>query len=390
MKKSILCYFKHLAITVVVLLAVLIPFGLYHNASLSYGHNPLQLALDREGPYVFYKNDSILSVNYIRGNKDKGFFVQRKDYSIRDSIPGTCFFPLDSSFFNFMISQRIGIPPAVYNDDNRILAISDIESNYKTFRDFLIANEVIDNKLNWTFGKGHLVLLGDFVDRGSSTIQVLWFIYKLEQEASRKGGKVHFIIGNHELKNMHGDYMATDLKYTYIASILGKSQQNLYDSRSYLGKWLASKNVIESINGNLFVHGGLHTDLLKLNMSLKEVNNYLRKNYSIAPYPKAYKNKEEPLISTKTGLCWYRGYFKENLTQQEVEKPIQKYRAKVVVVGHALQSKVKSFYNGKVIGIDVKHPKDYSKNWPDHKSEGLLVEGNVYYRVLYNGERSSI
>jgi len=43
-----------------------------------------------------------------------------------------------------------------------------------------------------------------------------------------------------------------------------------------------------------------------------------------------------------------------------------------------------------VIGIDVKHPKDYHKNWPSKDSEGLLIEGNQYYRVFDNGEKEGL
>lgn len=390
MKKRILRYLKHLSLTILVLAAIAIPFGLYHGASLSYGDNPERLNLDGEGPYAFYKNDSTLTVKYIRGNKDDGFYIDQKDYPATDSIAAACFFPLDSSRFDFTIKTEFTSPPAIYNDGNKVLAISDIESGYRTFRDILINSKVIDKDLNWTFGKGHLVLLGDFVDRGFSTTQVLWFIYKLEQEAKQKGGSVHFIVGNHELKNMYGDYEAASLKYTFVASMLGKTQANLYDSGSVLGNWLASKNVIESINGNLFAHGGLHPDIVSLGMSLADINSFLRATYYTAPYPKANKQKTELLLSSKTGICWYRGYFKDDLSQDDVDKPLAMFKAEAIVVGHTLQSKVKRHFNGKVIGIDVKHPKDYHKNWPNQKSEGLLIENNTYYRVLSNGDREEI
>ncbi|WP_199688413.1 hypothetical protein [Pontibacter oryzae] len=80
MKKRILHYLKHLSLTILVLAAIAIPFGLYHGASLSYGDNPERLNLDREGPYAFYKNDSTLTVKYVRGNKDDGFYIDQKDY----------------------------------------------------------------------------------------------------------------------------------------------------------------------------------------------------------------------------------------------------------------------------------------------------------------------
>jgi hypothetical protein len=390
MKKRIIRYLKHIFLSFFVLAIIAIVFGLYHGASASYGHNSLRLAFDGEGPYVFYKNDSTLSVNYIKGNKDDGFYLKQENYAITESISATCFFPLDSSYFDFIIKTDFKTPETIYKDNNSVLAISDIESGYKTFRDFLISTKVIDENLNWTFGKGHLVLVGDFVDRGFSTTQVLWFIYKLEQEAKKQGGYVHFIIGNHELKNMYGDYEAASLKYTFVASILGKKQANLYDSNSVLGKWLASKNAIESINGNLFAHGGLHPDIIKLDMSLEDINTLLRASYYTAPYPKANKSETDLLLSSKTGICWYRGYFKDDLTQEEVDKPLDKFNAKAIIIGHTLQSKIKSHYNGRVIGIDVKHSNDYHKNWPNKRSEGLLISENTYYRVFDDGAKEKI
>lgn len=390
MKKRILRYVKHIVITFIVLSFIIISFGLYHGASLRYAENPLMMNWDKDGPYVFNKNDSILTVNYIRGNQDDGFYLDKKDYASDSKIPAYCYFPLDSTRFEFMISNNIEIPQNTYNDNSRILAISDIESGYRTFRDFLINNKVVDQKLNWTFGNGHLVLLGDFMDRDFSTTQVLWFIYKLEQEAKEKGGTVHFILGNHELKNMQGNFESTSPKYYHIASILKKRQTDLYSPDAFLGKWLSSKNTIEWINGVLFAHGGVHPDLAGYKTNLDEVNQIIRSNYYTPYYPRPEKNIEQLLISSHKGIAWYRGYFKDDLTQEKVELGLKKFNAKSIVVGHTLQSKVNRQYNGKVIGIDVKHPKDYSKSIPDQQSQGLLIEGNQYYRVLHNGKKKRI
>lgn len=179
MKNRILTYLKHILSTVLILGVIAIFFGLYHGASLHYGDHPLMYKIDNEGPYVFYKNDSILNVNYIKGNKKDGFYVDKEEYSLTSETILTCDFQIDSTSFDFALKSDIKIPKTEYNDGNPILAISDIEGGYKSFRDFLINNKVIDANLNWTFKKGHLVLVGDFVDRGWSVTQVLWFIYKL-------------------------------------------------------------------------------------------------------------------------------------------------------------------------------------------------------------------
>jgi hypothetical protein len=390
MKKRIVRYLKHIVSTLLILAVIAVLFGLYHGASLHYGDHPLMYKIDNEGPYVFYKNDSILNVNYIKGNKEDGFYVDKNEYSVASEISMTSYFQIDSTSFNFNIKLDIKIPKTTYSDGNPIIAISDIEGGYKSFRDFLINSKVIDADLNWKFGKGHLVLVGDFVDRGWSVTQVLWFIYKLEQDAEKHGGFVHFIIGNHELKNMQGNFDSSADKYLAVSRILEKKQSELYDPTSFLGKWLSSKNSIELINGNLFAHGGIHSDIADSNLSLDEINQTIRSNYYRAYYPKTKKTNEQLLTSNKTGICWYRGYFKDDLTQEEVERGLDIFNAKAVIVGHTLQSKVNKTFNGKVIGIDVHHPKDYHKNWPNGKSEGLLVKGDSYYRLFANGDKKEL
>lgn len=385
MKKRILRYLKHIALTVIIPVPFLIAFGLYHGASYHYGDNPLALQWNNEGPYVFYTNDSTINVCYIKGNPENGFTTSTKIIYTNSTDSVTCYYPLDSTEFQAPIRASFKIPKSIYQDDGQILAISDIESNYKALRDFLIHSKVINKNLEWTFGNGHLVLLGDFVDRGYFTTQVLWFIYKLERAAEKAGGFVHYIIGNHELKMMHGDYHSTSPKYYHVAAILGKKQTELYDNQSFVGRWMTSKNAMEMINGNLFVHGGIHPDLAKSDLRLEEINELIRSNYYHAFSVRSAKTPEQFIISDRTGPCWYRGYFRENLTQQQVQAGLDKFNAKAVVVGHTLQSEVTKAFEGKVFGIDVKHPSDDRIDWPAGTSEGLLIDCDAYYRVFDTG-----
>jgi len=391
MKKRIIRYVKHITATVIFLFFVGVAALLYLNGTFNYGQSPLTYTVHQEGPYVFYENDSILHVNYVQGNKDDGFYVATQSYNFKKEAPlASCLFQIDSTRFEFALHAEFDPPKSSYNDGNPVLAISDIESGYRTFRDFLITNNVIDQEMNWTFGKGHLVLVGDFVDRGFSTTQVLWFIYKLEQEAKKQGGFVHFILGNHELYNMQGQYKSAEKKYYAVASILGKNELDLYSKNSFIGRWMASKNTIERINGTLFAHGGIHPDIADTNLTLDQINQINRANYYKAYFPKPEKNSSQLVLSNKTGICWYRGYFKEDLSQEEVEKGVHKFNANAIVVGHTIQSSVKKLYRGIVYAIDVKHPKDYIKSWPNRKSEGLLITKGKYYRVLHKGEKKEL
>lgn len=76
----------------------------------------------------------------------------------------SCYFNLDSILFNFIVEVDLKIFESSYEDVYKILVILDIESGYWIFRDFFIYYKVIDEKLDWIFGEGYLVFLGDFVD----------------------------------------------------------------------------------------------------------------------------------------------------------------------------------------------------------------------------------
>ncbi|MFA0963941.1 metallophosphoesterase [Roseivirga sp. BDSF3-8] len=383
MKKRVLRYLKHLGLTVLLLLFILITLGLSIDASIHYWDNETGYHVNHDGPYIFYKNDSTLSVNYLAGNREQGFYTESNEVAADADYQATCFFPLDSTRFSFRLQSTFNHPPVSYDDGEAIFAVSDIESGYKAFRDILISAGVIDRELQWAFGRGHLVLLGDFVDRGYSTTQVLWFIYKLEQDARAAGGKVHFIIGNHELKNMHGDYYAAETKYFNAATLLGRQQHDLYSPQSLIGRWMSSKNTVERINGILFTHGGLHPDLVNYKyLDLQKINDLIRKNYYQRYYPQPGAGAEQFLTSNETGPCWYRGYFKDDLEQEQIDAVLQKFGGSAIVVGHTLQGQVTTYYNEKVMAIDVKHPKDYQYYWPAGHSEGLMIEKETYYRLL--------
>lgn len=387
--KLIITNLKHFIVTFTLLVCIVVGVAVSYGVDADYGDNPLAYKVGNEGPHIFFEGDQVI-VNYIRGGRADGFYTEKQRYPIGSSFTANVHFTLENSVFEFQVSPKIEIPEVVYDDDEPILAVSDIESGFKTFRDFLIANKVINSKLEWTFGKGHLVLVGDFVDRGFSTTQVLWFIYKLEQSARDQGGNVHFILGNHEIKNLQGNFQKAAFKYFHIASVMGKQQYELFSINSLIGRWLASKNTMELINGYLFVHGGIHPKLAKTDYSLQEINQIVRKNYRQAYFPEPDEDNEALLLSNRTGPSWYRGYFEANLSQEEVEQGLDKFNAKAVVVGHQPQWKVNKLYEGKVFAIDVKHPRDYRGSFPPRSSEGLLIRDGKLYRVLDDGSNERL
>src|SRR5690606_26813286 len=139
-------------------------------------------------------------------------------------------------------------------------------------KDLLTGNGVVDEKLNWIYGNGHLVLVGDFVDRGTEVTQCLWLIYKLEQEALQSGGKVHYILGNHEVLNFHGDARYVTGKYLEFIRRRKMLYAQLFAPDTELGKWMRSKNTIEQIGDILFVHGGIGPEVAEKGYTVPQMN----------------------------------------------------------------------------------------------------------------------
>jgi len=386
MGRLILHNLKHFFITFILLLCLLIIFGLHIGADAHFNTNRLAFQVAGEGPHLFH-DGTYWQAHILRGDRDQGFYAEQFQLEDKQDISLPVYFALDDQTFEVTINQDIVTPPVSYSDGQPILAISDIEGNFKAFRDFLITHQVIDEQLNWTFARGHLVLVGDFVDRGNSVTQVLWLIYHLEQQARDHGGQVHYIIGNHEIKNLQANFRSATEKYHHIAAMLGKSQHQLFDHQAFLGRWLASKNSLERINGVLFTHGGIHPDVADLNLSLQTVNQVIRDQYRTAHFTRKHPGDHDLLTSSRTGPAWYRGYFKDDLTQAEVELGLNAFAAQAVVVGHTLQSEVSQLYRGKVYAIDVKHPLDYTFSLPFRSSEGLLIQDQRFYRLLEDGSQ---
>ena len=284
------------------------------------------------------------------------------------------------SHISLKVRQDIINEPCVYNKPPKILAVSDIEGNFVPFLKLLLANKVIDRYLRWTFGDGHLVIVGDCFDRGEEVMECLWLIYYLEERARKAGGYVHFLLGNHEIMNLNGDWRYIHPKYAQSSNIPFTA---LYNGNYELWHWLCSKNVMEKIGDILFVHAGVSPELLQLNLSVSEINHRIRPFYN-----KGNQSFDDPLLSTvfngTNSPFWYRGYYvsENGVSEEVIDATLKYFGVKTIVTGHTVVSQVTSYYNGKVINIDTDHAAG--------QSEGLLIRKSRFYRVRYKMKRERI
>ncbi|WP_316767702.1 metallophosphoesterase [Pedobacter frigiditerrae] len=342
-----------------------------------------------DGPYIYgdtiYVVDENSKLQQYKLNGSKNFTVN----TLCKELPK----------FNVTLRETIVGEAQQHDMPSKLIAISDIEGNFAGFYSFLVANNVIDKDANWIFGNGHLVLNGDFIDRGNEVAQVLWLIYHLENQASKHGGKVHYILGNHEIMNMYGDVSYNDFKYIEVAKRISKQAdwdkalRRLYTAESVLGKWLRCKNIIEKIGGNIFVHGGLNSYHLKNRYTISELNAIAKHYYGVYPTEKSVRNeRDRNLISSINSPFWdrrlnfewkYKIMFKLNgidakaTTQNELDNILKFYDASRIIIGHSVVDDISTGYNNKVIKIDLKHGDEISSG----KTKGLLVEKNAYYKI---------
>jgi len=205
-----------------------------------------------------------------------------------------------------------------FSDVERIVAVSDIHGAYDALIETLQVAEVIDEDLAWSGGKTHFVITGDLLDRGPDSRLVMDLIMRLEHEAPLAGGRVHQLIGNHEVMNLIGDlrYVADeeyaafldiesekDREYWYKRYRRGhpadsdeaavrwqfdeKAPPGFFGHRKAFrydgpyGKWLLQKPLMVVINDTVFVHGGIppfvaEYGLEGVNVDLKEnLHDYL-------------------------------------------------------------------------------------------------------------------
>jgi len=238
----------------------------------------------------------------------------------------------------------------------------------------------MDTSFNWTFGEGHLVLTGDFFDRGNQVTEVLWLIYSLEEKAKEAGGYVHSILGNHELMNMNGDLRYVQTKYIENAALLGERYVDLYSENSELGRWLRTKNIVEKVGNILYTHGGISGEINKMDISIPEINELSRPFYADSTF--MYNNKKLDTLFSDLGPFWYRGYYKGSpiASRGQIDSTISKFNIKYITTGHTMVADtISSWHGGKVIDIDVHHAAG--------KSEALLIEDGKFFRVNANGEK---
>jgi len=278
----------------------------------------------------------------------------------------------------------------------RVVAVGDVHGAYDRFIAILREAGLIDGRQRWTGGRAVLVQTGDVLDRGADSRKVMDLLRRLETEASRAGGRVIALLGNHEVMRIIGDlryvsageYAAfktpesTDLRDRYYQAVLADEKKRAkaaglpLDERAFrddfvgrfplgsiemqmafaadgeYGRWLRGHDTMAMVNGVVFLHGG--TTQAVAAMGCAAVNAKVKSELATAKI--SDPNIDKTLLAASDGPLWYRGLVEEPpaVDAESLDSILRSLKARGIVVGHTVAlGKLRQTFEGRVTQIDT-------------------------------------
>jgi hypothetical protein len=329
-----------------------------------------------DGPYIFDLYNKF-AVRWIENSVFRTDFIKQND------------FPDVKKKFNLLFDYKDLKNTRYLEPEYRqtfvgvdsIAAISDIHGAYDNYINLMKSLGIIDENLNWKFGKGHLVVLGDIFDRGSMVTEVLWHLFGLEKQALKAGGMVHIVLGNHEALMFSKDVRYMNEKYVKVAAISGIPYSSLYSEESVLGKWLRCQPAILTINDIIFVHGGLSIEMVHRKLTIAQINRVFSDMIQKKEMTMENEAADLKFLNDDEGPVWYRGFFTDkSFCESKLDSILNFYNKKHIVVGHTTFNEIRSLFDSKIIAIDAGLMNDQS-------GEILIYKKGHFYKCLATGER---
>jgi Calcineurin-like phosphoesterase len=192
----------------------------------------------------------------------------------------------------------------------RVVAIGDVHGSFDSFVEILQTAGLVDAKLRWAGGTTIFVQTGDLFDRGPKVRETLDLLIRLEDEARRAGGRVEFLLGNHEMMNLLHEFRdASPTAYVGFADARSEARrQRAFDDyarlvkrratpgeaapvrdawmathppgfleyvdaigpRGKYGRWLRAHKVVTTVGRTAFMHAGIPPGLTG---TFEDINN---------------------------------------------------------------------------------------------------------------------
>jgi hypothetical protein len=300
---------------------------------------------------------------------------------------------------------------------DRIVAIGDLHGDYGHYVKTLEAAGIINARGQWIGGETHLVQLGDIPDRGDDTLKIIAHLKKLADEARRKGGYVHTLLGNHEAMNTYGDlryvsagdFAATagrdskELRDRYYEKVLADIKarepekfaslpadfRDTWNASHPLGwvehqqgwnpkwnpkgeyyEWALQDKVAIQINDLVFLHGGISGAYCQNSLA------------SLTENARAALRQSDPatpsVVTDENGPLWYRGLagVEPVAAPETVQAILKQQGAHHLVIAHTpTHGAIWPRYSGQVIQVDTGMSAAYGGHvaWLEETKDGLFA-----------------
>jgi len=321
------------------------------------------------GPYIFNEGKNMSAKWVEKGVYKKKTFNEKNYHEIEE------LFNLKAEYKD--LRRVFNIYPDCSNNFKNVdsvAIVSDLHGEYEIYLDLLRNNGIVDKNLDWNFGTGHLVVLGDVFDRGDKVVEILWHLFALEKQAEAAGGKLHLILGNHEIMVLSNDLRYINDKYNKVWKLTGITYYELYSEKSVLGKWLRTKPVAVSIDDVVFIHAGISAEMAERRINLNTINKLFSDSIVGRDMEQVCRNEELFFLSDSKGPVWFRGYFADSsYCENKLDQILKFYKKKHIVVGHTPHPRINQYFNYRVIGAD-------SGIGHDQPGEMLIYKNNTFYR----------
>jgi hypothetical protein len=300
---------------------------------------------------------------------------------------------------------------------DRVVAIGDLHGDYASYVKALEAAGIINARGQWIGGETHLVQLGDVPDRGDDTLKIIGHLKKLAEEARKKGGWVHTLLGNHEAMNTYGDlryvtagdfaaFAGPDSKKwrdAYFDKVLADIKEHdperfaalpadfrdTWNASHPLGwvehqrgwnpkwnpkgdyfEWALQDKVAVQINDLVFLHGGISGAYCQNTLA------------SLTEMARAALRVGDPatpsVLSDQNGPLWYRGLagVEPVAAPETVKATLEHLGAHHIVIGHTpTHGAIWPRYSGQVIQVDTGMSAFYGGHvaWLEETKDGLYA-----------------
>lgn len=296
----------------------------------------------------------------------------------------------------------------------RIVAIGDLHGNYAGLHRILQKTGILDRRDRWVAHDTRLVQLGDILGRGGEPGKIFRLLKRLEQEAPRYGSSVHVLLGNHEAMSMSGmlmyntleefrDLAEEDLLETARggapredrdrgaspAELRMGRRLDLMGCREFrdslapegkVGHWLAHHDTAVSLDGNLFVHGGLNREYGL--MPLDALNDKVRREIFASDGEGPDWTAGGEIMLRRDGPQWNRDLpLRPDAGKAEVLEEVLAYHGCArLVVGHTPTScidpdragRIIPLYGGRLWCVDTGIGKAYGQ-----RLSALVIQGDT-------------